>query len=122
MTAPDRNGEFHALRELSAALGADPARTQAAGLKVYGCTLLPFENETFLPGAWTPEREKHRLAVNDWIREARAFDAVIDFEKTLRDPAHPSSMKEEYDCGDHLHPGDLGYKTLGDSIDLALFD
>jgi lysophospholipase L1-like esterase len=98
------------------------ARTQAAGLKVYGCTLLPFENETFLPGAWTPEREKHRLAVNDWIREARAFDAVIDFEKTLRDPAHPSSMKEEYDCGDHLHPGDLGYKTLGDSIDLALFD
>lgn len=98
------------------------ARTQAAGLKIYGCTLLPFENETYLPGAWTPARERHRLAVNDWIRQARAFDAVIDFDKTLRDPAHPSSMKAEYDCGDHLHPGDFGYQTLGDSIDLALFD
>jgi len=98
------------------------ARTQAAGLKIYGCTLLPFENETFLPGAWNPTRERHRLAVNGWIREARAFDHVIDFEKTLRDPAHPSSMKPEYDCGDHLHPSDFGYKTLGDSIDLALFD
>ena len=98
------------------------ARTQAAGLKIYGCTLLPFENETFLPGAWTPAREKHRLAVNDWIREGRAFDTVIDFEKTLRDPAHPTSMLPEYDCGDHLHPSDRGYTTLGDSIALSLFD
>jgi lysophospholipase L1-like esterase len=98
------------------------ARTQEAGLKIYGCTLLGFENETYLPGAWTPAREQHRLAVNEWIRTGRAFDAVIDFDKTLRDPAHPSSMRADYDCGDHLHPGDFGYKTLGDSIDLALFD
>jgi lysophospholipase L1-like esterase len=98
------------------------ARAQAHGIKIYGCTLLPFENETFLPGAWTPAREAHRLAVNDWIRASGAFDAVIDFEKTLRDPAHPSSMRAAFDCGDHLHPSDLGYKTLGESIDLALFD
>jgi lysophospholipase L1-like esterase len=98
------------------------ARGQAAGLKIYGCTLLPFENETFLPGAWTPARDQHRLAVNAWIRDARAFDTVIDFEKTLRDPAHPTSMLPEYDCGDHLHPSDRGYTTLGDSIALSLFD
>jgi lysophospholipase L1-like esterase len=97
-------------------------RAQVYGVKIYGCTLLPYENETFLPGAWTPARDKHRLAVNDWIREGRAFDAVIDFEKTLRDPAHPTSMLAKYDCGDHLHPSDFGYQTLGDSIDLALFD
>ncbi|HXQ49612.1 MAG TPA: SGNH/GDSL hydrolase family protein [Stellaceae bacterium] len=98
------------------------ARAQTGGLKIYGCTLLPYENETFLPGAWTPARDRHRLAVNEWIRESRAFDAVIDFERTLRDPAHPTSMLPAYDCGDHLHPGDLGYTTLGDSIDLDLFD
>jgi hypothetical protein len=27
-----------------------------------------------------------------------------------------------YDCGDGLHPGDLGYCRLGDAIDFALFD
>jgi lysophospholipase L1-like esterase len=97
-------------------------RGQAAGLKVFGCTLLPFENETFLPGAWNPTRERHRVAVNAWIRDGGAFDTVIDFDKTLRDPEHPTRMLPKYDCGDHLHPGDLGYQTLGDSIDLSLFD
>jgi hypothetical protein len=31
-------------------------------------------------------------------------------------------MLVEYDCGDHLHPGDRGYDRLGDEIDLKLFD
>jgi hypothetical protein len=26
-----------------------------------------------------------------------------------------------YDCGDHLHPSDLGYNRMGDIIDLSLF-
>jgi hypothetical protein len=26
-----------------------------------------------------------------------------------------------YDCGDHLHPSDRGYRAMGDAIDLALF-
>jgi len=47
---------------------------------------------------------------------------VIDFEKALRDPAHPTRMLPEYDCGDHLHPSDRGYDRLGDEIDLKLFD
>jgi lysophospholipase L1-like esterase len=108
--------------QMIAGLQQIAARAQVGGLKIYGCTLLPYENETFLPGAWTPAREKHRLAVNDWMRESRAFDHLLDFDKTLRDPAHPASMLPQYDCGDHLHPSDLGYQTLGDSIDLALFD
>src|SRR5499427_3265147 len=33
-------------------------RARTAGIRIFGGTLLPFENETFLPGAWTPEREK----------------------------------------------------------------
>ena len=84
--------------------------------------MLPFENETFLPGAWTPAHEKTRQAVNEWIREAKAFDAVIDFDRPLRDPAHPTSMLPAYDCGDHLHPSDLGYNKMGDAIELSLFD
>ncbi|HUB94273.1 MAG TPA: SGNH/GDSL hydrolase family protein [Stellaceae bacterium] len=108
--------------DMIAGLQQIAARGQAAGLKIYGCTLLPYENETFLPGAWTPKRDAYRNEVNAWIRDRGAFDTVIDFDKTLRDPAHPARMLPPYDCGDHLHPGDLGYKTLGDSIPLSLFD
>jgi lysophospholipase L1-like esterase len=97
-------------------------RAQTSGIKIFGGTLLPFENETFLPGAWTPERERTRQAVNEWIREGGVFDAVIDFDRALRDPEHPTLMLPIYDCGDHLHPSDLGYTKMGDAIDLALFE
>jgi lysophospholipase L1-like esterase len=97
-------------------------RAQTSGIKIFGGTLTPFENETFLPGAWTPERERTRQAVNEWIREGGAFDAVIDFDMALRDPEHPTRMLPIYDCGDHLHPSDLGYNKMGDAIDLSLFE
>jgi hypothetical protein len=67
-------------------------RAQAGGLQIFGGTLLPFENETFHGGFYTPEGEAKRQAVNAWIRQRGAFDAVIDFEAALRDPSHPSRM------------------------------
>jgi lysophospholipase L1-like esterase len=97
-------------------------RAHTRGIGIHGGTLTPFENETFLVGAWTPAREAVRQAVNAWIRDAGAFDAVIDFDKGVRDPEHPASMLPIYDCGDHLHPSDLGYNRMGDTIDLSLFD
>jgi lysophospholipase L1-like esterase len=97
-------------------------RAHSGGIKIFGGTIPPFENETFLPGAWNPAREAVRQAVNAWIREANAFDAVIDFDAGLRDPEHPTSMLPRYDCGDHLHPSDEGYHRMGDIIDLSLFE
>src|SRR5690349_15176026 len=78
-------------------------RAHARGIKIFGGTLMPFENETFLVGAWTPAREAVRQAVNSWIRNDGAFDAVIDFDQGVRDPEQPTSMLPAYDCGDHLH-------------------
>ena len=97
-------------------------RAHTRGIKIFGATLTGFENETFLPGAWTPEREKTRQAFNEWIREGAAFDAVVDFDLALRDPERPASMLPIYDCDDHLHPSDLGYNKMGDAIDLSLFE
>jgi lysophospholipase L1-like esterase len=97
-------------------------QAQARGIKLFGATLTPFGNETFLPGAWNPVREEHRVAVNHWLRESGALDGVVDFDKALRDPERPTQMLPIYDCGDGLHPSDLGYCTMGDAIDLALFD
>ncbi len=96
-------------------------RARAAGLTIYGATLLGYENETYFPGAWTPAGEAKRQEINAWIRTAGAFDAVIDFDKATVDPARPASMRADYDCGDHLHPNDVGYRHMADSIDLSLF-
>jgi len=97
-------------------------RAHSRGIKIFGGTLMPFENETFLVGAWTPAREAVRQAVNAWVRDGGAFDAVVDFDRGVRDPEHPTRMLPIYDCGDHLHPSDAGYNRMGDIIDLTLFD
>jgi lysophospholipase L1-like esterase len=108
--------------QMIAGLKQMAARAHIRGIKIFGATLTGFENETFLPGAWNPRREAERQALNDWIRNADAFDAVIDFDRALADPEHLTRMLAAYDCGDHLHPSDLGYNKMGDAIDLTLFD
>ena len=97
-------------------------RAHGAGIKIIGATLTPFGNETFMANAWNPTREKHRVAVNDWMRNSGAFDAVADFDAALRDPEIPTQMRASDDCGDGLHPSDSGYCKLGDVIDLTGFE
>ena len=95
-------------------------RSHEKGIKIFGATITPFEG-TVSKGYFTPEKETQRKAVNEWIRTGGAFDGVVDFEKAARDPAHPDRMLPAYDSGDHLHPGDAGYKAMGEAINLALF-
>ena len=95
-------------------------RAHEHGLKIFGATLTPFEG-TVYAGYYSPEKDSKRKAVNEWIRTSNSFDGVIDFDKAIRDPANPGRMLPAYDGGDHLHPGDAGYKAMADSIDLALF-
>jgi len=95
-------------------------RAHAMGLKVYGGTLTPFQ--AFLPGIYyTAVGEAQRQAVNQWIRTSKAYDAVIDFDKVIRDPSNPATILPAYDSGDNLHPNDAGYKAMADAIDLSLF-
>src|SRR3989454_8245775 len=108
--------------QMIAGLKQFAVRGQARGIRVIAATLTPYENETFLPGAWNPKREAIRQAVNDWLRKTDVFDAIADFDRALRDPDHPTRMLPIYDCGDHLHPSDLGYRAMGDAIELSLFD
>jgi lysophospholipase L1-like esterase len=96
------------------------ARAHERGLKIYGATLTPFEGTSF-PGYYTAAGEAKRQAVNAWIRGSGEFDAVIDFDKAVRDPAHPTRMLAAYDSGDHLHPSDAGYQAMANAIDLRLF-
>jgi lysophospholipase L1-like esterase len=95
-------------------------RAHERGLTIYGATLTPFEGTTF-PGYYTLDGEAKRQAVNQWIRTSGAFDAVIDFDKAIRDPANPIRMLPAYDSGDHLHPNDAGYNAMANYVDLELF-
>ena len=108
--------------QMIAGLNQMAVRAHSHGIKIVGATLTPFGNETFMANAWSPEREEIRVAVNDWIRNGGAFDAVADFDQALRDPEIPTQMLPRYDCGDGLHPSDLGYTRMGDVIDLAWFE
>jgi lysophospholipase L1-like esterase len=95
------------------------ARAHAHGLRIYGATVTPYVGSDYYhPG---PLSEADRQAVNQWIRTAGHFDAVIDFDSIVRDPQHPDRLLPAYDCGDHLHPSPAGYKAMGEAIPLALF-
>jgi lysophospholipase L1-like esterase len=73
---------------------------------------------TPLQGHHSPQKETLRQALNAWIRHAGAFDAVVDFDAVLRDPARPARLAPALDSGDHLHPGDAGYRRMAEAIDL----
>jgi lysophospholipase L1-like esterase len=96
------------------------ARAHAKGIRIWGATLTPFAGVEW--PFFTEAAEAKRQQVNTWIRTSRAFDAVIDFDQTTRDPNHPDRYLPAYDSGDHLHPNDAGYKAMAASIDLRLFD
>jgi len=92
-------------------------RAHERGLTIYGATLTPFSVNR--PTAGTVNEK--RRAINEWIRTSGQFDGVIDFDAAIRDPEQPDRMQPAFDSGDHLHPGDAGYRAMGESIDLALF-
>ncbi|GHJ37484.1 SGNH hydrolase [Streptomyces sp. TS71-3] len=89
---------------------------RAKHVRVIGATLMPDEGN----GYYTPAAEAIRQDVNQWIRTGGAFDGVIDFDRAMRDPAHPTALYPDYDAGDHIHPNDAGMQVMADAIDLRL--
>jgi lysophospholipase L1-like esterase len=92
-------------------------KARGAGLGVFGATILPFKGHSY----YSADHEAARKTVNDWIRQAGNFDAVIDLDAAVRDPAQLDTLLPTYDQGDHLHLNPSGYKKLADTVDLALF-
>jgi lysophospholipase L1-like esterase len=86
----------------------------ARGIKVIGATLMPFGGHR----GSTPAREAVRQEINAAIRAGSVYDAVVDFDKALRDPYDPRRLRSEYDSGDHLHPSDKGYARMAEVFDL----
>jgi lysophospholipase L1-like esterase len=92
-------------------------RAHMHGIKVAGATIMPVGGVS----TYRESGEAVRQAVNQWIRTSGAFDAVIDFDALMRNPADPKRLRPEFDPGDHVHPDDKGNERMAQAIDLAIF-
>ena len=95
------------------------ARAHAKGVLIYGATILPFAGN----GYYTPDHEGVRQQVNAYIRSG-VFDGYIDFDAAVSDGADPPKLQAPFAAWaqqDWLHPGPVGYQTIGESVDLTIF-
>ncbi|TQM77873.1 lysophospholipase L1-like esterase [Saccharothrix saharensis] len=91
-------------------------QARARGVRMVGATLLPFKGAAY----YTEAGEAVRDQVNDWIRTSGEFDAVVDFDRAMADPADPDALRPAYDSGDRLHPNDAGYRAMAEAVDLSV--
>jgi len=122
-TAFDPQGVAPSADSLIAAYRQLIARAHARGVRILGATLPPFEGAlggTPLADYYQPQKDELRQQINLWIRTSGEFDAVIDFDSVLKDPAQPARLLPAFDSGDHLHPGDRGNAAMADAVNLDL--
>jgi lysophospholipase L1-like esterase len=118
--APASAAEHKALVErIESAYEQMIVRAHAHGIRTIGATITPYGGSDYYhPNA---ENEADRQAINEWIRDPKHFDAVVDFDKVVRDSARADHLNAAFDSGDHLHPSAVGYKAMGEAIPLTLF-
>jgi lysophospholipase L1-like esterase len=87
------------------------ARVHAQRVRIVGATILPMCNPA------GSAKEATRLEVNRWMKTSGVFDAVLDFDAVLRNPADPTQMVADLrnDC---YHPNAAGDALLGRAIPL----
>ena len=84
------------------------AKAQAKGIKVYGATITPFKGN----GWYSPFHEAARQTVNEWIRNSKSFDGIVDFDALVRDSSDFEKLRSEY-SSDWLHLNPSGYEVMG---------
>jgi lysophospholipase L1-like esterase len=104
--------------QIIAAMQNTIAQAKASGIKIYLGTITPYNGASYYDAAGELKRE----AVNAFVRSANGADGVLDFDQVVRDPSNPTALLPAYDSGDHLHPNDIGYQAMANSIDLGVLE
>lgn len=87
-------------------------QAHGSGLRVIGSTLLPLGGSDH----WGAHSARTSREINEWVRTAGAFDAVVDLGRALADPADPDRLHPAFDHGDRLHPNDKGYQAMAEAL------
>ncbi|MET9445360.1 SGNH/GDSL hydrolase family protein [Streptomyces sp. NPDC006610] len=87
-------------------------QARGEGLRVVGCTLLPFAGSDH----WGEHAARVSRELNEWIRRSGAYDAVADLNRALAGPGDPDRLHPAHDFGDHLHPNDEGYAVMAETL------
>ena len=103
-----KNDSEQRANDLIAAYREMMAKAHNKGIKVYLGTITPFKGN----GYYTIFHEAARQYVNDWIRNCKECDGIIDFDAAVRDPQDPAKLKAEY-SDDWLHLNPKGYEVMG---------
>jgi lysophospholipase L1-like esterase len=122
-TEPTGAATRQAAADLLAAYKQIIIRAHARGIRVYGATLTPFGGNVPYDDA-QGRREAARQEVNAWLRGVTGFtglDSVLDFDRAVRDPQHPSRVLPALHDGDHLHLNPEGYRALAAEVSEGLF-
>ena len=88
-------------------------RSRARGIRILGATLPPWQGFAY----YSAGGETVRQQVNSWMRSAREFDALIDWDLVLRDAT--GRLRSDYNSRDWLHPNDAGYQALANAVPLG---
>lgn len=93
------------------------ARLHDHGVKAVAGTLTPFKGSE----RYDAPSSEARRTLNAFIRDGGVFDAVVDFDAAVRDPADPEAFRADAARDDRLHPNDEGYRLMAEAVDLSLF-
>lgn len=81
-------------------------------LSVLAATLTPRNGSL----DYAPAQEQERVRLNELLRNAACFDAIIDFAAATADATDPGILAFPYDSGDHLHPSTLGGQQMAKCV------
>jgi lysophospholipase L1-like esterase len=114
----DPDGRLLTLQEIIVGYRQLIALAHSHNIRIVAGTLTPFKDAlkgSPLEGYYSPERDALRQEVNGWIRTSGEFDAVIDLDRLLADPADPLKIAEGLQA-DYLHLSAAGNKMVADAM------
>ena len=114
-----------AVDAVTAAMREGVGKLKARGIRVIGGTVVSALGSSNAAHG-SPEEDRKRRELNDFIRRSNVFDGVVDFDKATADP-RTGELRPEFvpdstagGPGDKLHPNRAGYLAMAMAVDLAL--
>lgn len=105
--------EIVSAKDLQAGIETLIQTAHEKGSKVYLGTVMPFRNNEL---EWLPDSEVVRLELNEWIRNQKIADGVVDFAKEIEKEGNPEYMRDDLHISDGLHPNREGGIIMAEVI------